>query len=468
MLDSFDLGIIILYFVGMIGIGIFAMRFARSKEDYLVAGRRLSFPMFFGCMCAVVLGGGSTIGSTKLGYTYGFGGIWLDLSFGIGLIVMGLFISPRLAKLKATTINEVIEGSYGAMASIFSSVLTFIYTLTVSVVQVLAMGTIFNVALGWSPVFSMLFGGGIVIIYTFLGGMWSVTMTDIVQFVIKAVGVLILAPIFAIYTVGGWDNITAHVPAANFSITSMGPEGMLTYFLLYAPGIIIGQDIWQRVFTAKDERTSRNGTLATGLFAIVYAFSTVILGMCVFVAYPNIDPQNAFVTGIIAFLPAGLKGFVLAAGLAATMSCSSGTILACSTVVYNDMYQKFINKNPDEKKAIWVNRGFALLIGVLVIIIALWLKDVLVALDVAYAYLSGCVFVPVLASFILKKFSHKAGLYSLGVSGILVTALFFKFGFTSNYPILVGIFSGLIVYIIVNAIDKNKKPSDLDINAANN
>ncbi len=68
MLGSFDLGIIILYFAGMIGIGIFAMRLSRSKEDYLVAGRRLSFPMFFGCMCAVVLGGGSTIGSTKLGY----------------------------------------------------------------------------------------------------------------------------------------------------------------------------------------------------------------------------------------------------------------------------------------------------------------------------------------------------------------------------------------------------------------
>jgi len=456
MLNTFDYSIIILYFLAMVGVGFIASRFAKSKEDYLVAGRRLSFPLYFGCMSALVLGGGSTIGSTKLGYIYGFGGIWLDLSLGIGLIGMGFLVSSKLSKMKALSINEVIEGSYGATARIFSSVLTFIYTLTVSVVQVLAIGTIFNVALGWPAVQSMLIGGGIVIFYTFIGGMWAVTMTDIVQFVIKTIGVLILAPIFAFSAVGGWDKLTASVPAANFSIGSMGFESMLTYFLLYAPGILIGQDIWQRVFTAKNDKTAKSGTVSAGVYCIAYAFATTFLGMCVFTLYPNIEAQNAFATGVINFLPAGIRGFVLAAALAATMSCASGTILACSTVMYNDMYTRFINRNPDENKAIWINRGFALLIGALVMICALWLKDVLVALDVAYAYLSGTVFIPVLASFVLKKFSPKAGLFSLGASGIVVTGLFFKFGFTSNYPILLGMLTGLIVYVVVNAVDKNK------------
>lgn len=467
MLNVFDYGIIVIYFLCMIIVGFVASRFTKSKEDFLVAGRRLSFPLYFGCMSALVLGGGSTIGSTKLGYLYGFGGIWLDLSLGIGLIAMGFFITSKLSKMKALSINEVIEGSYGATARAFSSVLTFIYTLTVSVVQVLAIGTIFNVALGWDSVRSMVVGGGIVILYTFIGGMWAVTMTDIIQFVIKTVGVLILAPIFAFSAVGGWDSLAASVPEANFSITSMGFESMLTYFLLYAPGILIGQDIWQRVFTAKNDRIAKTGAVSAGVYCIAYAFATVFLGMCVFTLYPEIDAQNAFATGVINFLPAGIRGFVLAAALAATMSCSSGTILACSTVLYNDMYQRFINRNPDEKKAVWINRGFALLIGGLVMVCALWLQDVLVALDVAYAYLSGTVFIPVLASFVLKKFSPKAGLLSLTASTIVVTGLFFKYGFTSNYPILYGMLTGLIVYILVNMINKNKvAQNDLAVNAA--
>lgn len=71
MLNSIDYGIIILYFIVMIGIGVISTRFTKTKEDYLVAGRRLGFPMFFGCMSALAVGGAATIGSAKLGYKFG-------------------------------------------------------------------------------------------------------------------------------------------------------------------------------------------------------------------------------------------------------------------------------------------------------------------------------------------------------------------------------------------------------------
>jgi SSS family solute:Na+ symporter len=90
-------------------------------------------------------------------------------------------------------------------------------------------------------------------------------------------------------------------------------------------------------------------------------------------------------------------------------------------------------------------------------IIALGIKDVLVSLDVAYAYLSGCVFIPLIASFILKRFNPNAGLASIATSFVVVTTLFFKFGITSNYPILAGIAVGLVVYGIVNMIGKVKR-----------
>lgn len=460
MLSTFDFLIIGLYFAAMILVGFISMKLAKSKEDFLVAGRRLSFPMFFGCMCALALGGGSTVGSSKLGYLFGFGGIWLNVSIGVGLILTGLLVSSKLSKLRALSINEVVESNYGSAARVFSSALTFIYTITLSVVQVIAIGTIISAALGVDSKAAMVAGGGIVIFYTFIGGMWSVTLTDIIQFVIKTVGVLILAPIFAISAVGGWGNLTQSVPSSYLTITSMGWDSSFLYVILYVPGLIIGQDIWQRVFTARNDKIASTGTVLAGVYSILYAVATVVIGMSVFILLPNLDdPQTAFVQGVLTFLPTGLRGIVLAAAMAATMSVSSGTILASSTILYNDVYQRFINPDPDEKKAIWITRGFALVIGITVLICALWINDVLVGIDISYGYLSGCVFVPLLASFVLKRFSPKAGLYSLAVSAVVVTVLFFKFGTLSLYPILFGMLAGLIVYVAVNLISKEKVDS---------
>ncbi|QIB68903.1 sodium:solute symporter [Aminipila butyrica] len=460
MLSTFDFVIIGFYFLAMILIGFISMKFAKSKEDFLVAGRRLSFPLFFGCMSAMALGGAATVGGAKLGYLYGFGGIWVGVSIGLGLILTGLLVSSKLSKLRALSINEVVEANYGSTARVFSSTLTFIYTITLSVVQVIAIGTIISASLNVDATMAMIVGGGIVIIYTFIGGMWSVTLTDIVQFVIKTVGLMILAPIFAISAVGGWDNLIHSVPESYLTISSMGWASNFKWIILYVPGLVIGQDIWQRIFTAKNNRIATSGTILAGVYSILYAVAIAIVGMSVFVLLPDLaDPQTAFTEGVMVFLPSGVKGIVLAAAVAATMSVSSGTILASSTILYNDLYQRFINPNPDEKKAIWITRAFALLIGVVVMICALWINDVLAGIDICYGYLSGCVFVPLLASFVLKRFSPKAGLYSLAVSAVVVTVLFFKFGILSLYPILYGMLSGLIVYVVVNLVSKEKVES---------
>ena len=425
-LSPIDYAIIAVYFIVIVAIGFIALRFTKTKEDYLVAGRRLSFPLFFGCMAALALGGGSTVGSAELGYRYGFGGVWLNVSIGCGLILAGLLITSKLSKLRALSVNEVVEGSYGPTARLFSTVLTLVYTVTLSVVQVIAIGTIINGVLGLDVTLSMIAGGGIVIAYTFAGGMWSVTMTDIVQFVVKTVGILILAPIFCLSAVGGWDALTSQLPADFLSVGNMGFDQSFAYVLLYVPGLIIGQDIWQRIFTAKSERVSKVGTICAGVYSIAYAFATVVIGMSVAVLMPAMaDPQNAFVVGVTTFLPVGVRGLVLAAAMAATMSVSSGTILAASTIAYNDLYCRFApsrrglrapsteTQGADEDAGgtsqrrglseVAVTRLFAALIGVVVMVCALAINDVLVGIDISYGYLSGCVFVPLVASFALKR-----------------------------------------------------------------
>lgn len=466
VLSPIDYVIIALYFVVIVAVGFIAARLAKTQEDYLVAGRRLSFPLFFGCMAALTLGGGSTIGSTQLGYLFGFGGIWLNLSIGLGLIAAGFLITSKLSKLRVLSVNEVVESSYGPTARVFSSVLTLIYTLTLSVVQVISIGTIISGVVGLDPTLSMVLGGGIVILYTFVGGMWSVTMTDIVQFVVKTVGILILAPIFCLFAAGGWDALMSKVPDAFVSAGSMGFDKSFAYVVLYVPGLVIGQDIWQRIFTAKNEKVSKRGTIGAGLYSMLYALATVIIGMSVAVLLPHLDDsQNAFVTGIATFLPVGVRGLVLAAAMAATMSVSSGTILASSTILYHDLYTRFVHRRSSRFGEITITRLFALFIGIVVMVCALWINNVLVGIDISYGYLSGCVFVPLVASFVLKRFSPKAGLYALGVSAAVVSACFLMLGTASSIPIVAGMASGLATYAGVNVASKQKIISPCSDNA---
>lgn len=461
-LTTIDFIVIAIYFAVIVSVGLFGAVFAKTKEDYLVAGRRLSFPMFFGCMAALTLGGGSTLGSTELGYSFGFGGIWLNLSIGLGLIAAGFLVTSKLSKLRAISVNEVVESSYGPIARVFSSVLTLIYTLTLSVTQVIAIGTIIHGVLDIDPTLSMLAGDGVVILYTFVGGMWSVTMTDIVQFVVKTIGILILAPIFCLVAAGGWDALAADLPASYMSAGNMGFDRSLAYVVLYVPGLIIGQDIWQRIFTAKNERISKRGTICAGVYSMLYAVATVIIGMSVCALLPSLsNPSDAFVVGVTTFLPEGIRGVILAAAMAAAMSVSSGTILASSTILYNDLYVRFINNKPSRVHEVNVTRAFAALIGAIVMVCALWINDVLAGIDISYGYLSGCVFVPLVASFVLKRFSPKAGLWSLGVSAVVVTACFAVLGTPGSTPIIAGMASGLVVYIAVDALDKNKVLSPL-------
>ncbi len=148
-------------------------------------------------------------------------------------------------------------------------------------------------------------------------------------FVVKTVGILILAPIFCISAAGGWDALVSKVPEAYLSVGSMGFDKSFAYIVLYVPGLIIGQDIWQRIFTAKNEKVSKTGTVCAGVYSVFYALATVVIGMSVFVLLPHLDnPQNAFVVGVSTFsCRSGCARLILAAAMAATISVSSGTIL---------------------------------------------------------------------------------------------------------------------------------------------
>jgi SSS family solute:Na+ symporter len=189
---ALDIIVVMIYTVGMLGLGWYGMRRAKTQEDYLVAGRNLGPTLYMGTMATTVLGGASTVGTVRLGYVHGISGFWLCAALGLGIIALNLFLAKPLLRLKIFTVTQVLERRYNPMARQASAAIMLAYALMIGVTSTLAMATVLQVLLDLPFWASLLLGGGVVVVYSTIGGMWSLTLTDIVQFVIKTVGLMFI------------------------------------------------------------------------------------------------------------------------------------------------------------------------------------------------------------------------------------------------------------------------------------
>jgi len=455
-----DLAVIVFYALCMLALGVIAMRKVKTRDDYLVAGRNLGPAFYVGTMSATMLGGASTIGSIKLGYIYGISGFWLCASLGFGIIGISLLLSKQLLKLNIYTVTQVLELNYNKNARYASAVIMMMYALMVAATSTIAMGTIMQSLFGISFFWAVLLGGGLVVLYSTLGGMWSLTLTDIVQFSIMTVGLLFILLPKSLYDAGGLNHLMQTLEPSAFSFTSIGIDTIITYFLIYFLGVFIGQDIWQRVFTARSSRVAQFAGVGAGIYCLFYGLAMALIGVAASVLIPNIEnPNNTFAEIIALILPDGIRGLVIAATLAALMSTASATLLAASTSVSQDLYplihSKIINPDKDFRKEldfskIRINRIFTFLLGLVVLVIAQTISDVVGALTIAYNLLVGGMLIPLVGAIYWKKATTKGAISSMILGSICVIAFIIKDGIFANTPIYYSLGVGLLSFVIIS------------------
>ncbi|GHE25018.1 sodium:solute symporter [Kitasatospora indigofera] len=443
------------YLLGIVGVGWWGKRRAASKSDFLVAGRRLGPLMYTGTMAAVVLGGASTIGGVRLGYTYGLSGAWMVFAIGLGLLALSVLFSARIARLRVYTVAEMLSLRYGGAASLISGVVMWVYTLMLAVTSTIAYATVFDVLFDVPRWAAVVIGGSIVVGYSALGGMWSITLTDMVQFVVKSVGVLVLLLPIAVVRAGGFAEMKEKLPTGYFSFTSIGGETIFTFVLIYTFGMLIGQDIWQRVFTARTDRVASWGGTAAGVYCLVYALAGAVIGMATKALYPTLpSADGAFATIVKNVLPTGVKGLVLAAALSAMMSTASGALIASATVANNDIWARLrtLGGRPapavaDDHDEVRSNRLAIVALGAVSIVVACLLDDVISALTVAYNLLVGGLLVPILGGLLWRRGNLQGALASMVAGGLTVIVLMVTKGVLANEPVYYGLAVSLVAYL---------------------
>jgi len=454
---SLDLIVLATYLIGILVVGLWAKRKATTQEDFLVAGRSVGPVLYSGTLAAVILGGGATVGGVKLGYLYGLSGMWLVFMYGLGMIVVGVVLVPRILKLNLFTITELLERRYSIPSRVAGGLVMAAYDLMIVVTGTIAAGAVMEVIVGMPRTPSILLASAVTVTYSVFGGMWSLTQTDIVQFVIKTIGMLFILLPASIYYAGGFAGMHASLPPEFFSLTHIGGEKILSFFMLYFLGMLIGQDGWQRVFTARSVKVARDGGLYVGLYCIVYAIAGALIGAAGHVFLPPLaNPDLAFGSIVNAVLPPGVRGLLLAASLSAIMSTASACVLATSTVLLEDVWLP-LRKSGGSGSILQV-RMLTLLFGTLATTIACLTTDVIAALSVAYDILVGALFVPVIGAILWRRVSTRAALMSIAVGSTGVVGFLIHSGVDSDMPIYAGLGSSFVVYVVMTLVDGKETP----------
>src|SRR5699024_1641359 len=212
------------------------------------------------------------------------------------------------------------------------------YTLMICATSTGAYASIFVVLFDWERWVSVLVGGSVVLIYSVIGGMFSITLADVVQFVVMTIGLFFLMVPYGLSEAGGWAGMQERLDAEFFTIDGIGLQSIITYFVVYTLGILIGQDIWQRVFTGRTpgmtrcgrgSALARSGGFSAGIYIRGFGVAGAIVGMTVASLQPGIENRDD-VFSIVAteMLPYGLGGIAMAGGIAAMMSTASGGLIA--------------------------------------------------------------------------------------------------------------------------------------------
>ena len=426
-----DLAIIIVYFLVLVAIGtyVYRKRQASSNDGFFVANRSGTTLFIVGSLCATFIGSSVVVGMAGRGYNMGLPGAWWLLVGTVGLLITGFFLARKIRRYGLYTLPELVEKQYGSMAGLATSILVVVAWIAIIAAQVLAAGKILDVLLPLELSQLMAIAASVFVLYTVLGGQYSVIRTDLVQFGILTVGILI-SLILVLVELDGFSGL--HDGLASLDLASeyysfplnadFGWYSLIVFLVLTGSTYVVGPDIYSRLFCARDESVARKSALWAGVIAIPVAFIIVLIGMGAKVLYPDIPSEQAFPTVIDNLLPVGVAGLVAAAMLAAIMSSADTVLLTTGTILTQDIYRRF---DPDmsERKSLILSRVFVVVLGVLALIVALELKGIISSLLLAYTVFTSGIVVPVVAGFYKEKLKVNSAGAIAGIIGGGGTAL---------------------------------------------
>ncbi|WKK67091.1 sodium:solute symporter family protein [Lutimonas zeaxanthinifaciens] len=419
MVNFFILGYLLL----TLGIGFWASRRIKTSDDFSLAGKSLSTSIVGVTLFATWFGSSQIMGNPGYFIVDGFSSyITLVVAGGICLFLVGQFYARKLYRMDIVTINDFFKIRYNKKLEVASSVLmVFAYPHWIAA-QFVALAYLFNIVIGIPFNYGIFLGAGIVVFYTYIGGMWAVAYTDMVQSVMILLGLFIL--LFEVLNkTGGIVPIFEAQPSEFFNIFPHGGldewSEYIALLLAFIAGAIPAQEIYQRVFSAKNERTARNGLFLGAFLMILIPSIPLIIGLGGVYLFPELKSNSQDIIPSLVKVMTSVPVQVLFYGamISAILSTSSGAMLAPATVIGENLIKPYI-KGISDKRLLLYTRLSVILVAVISCYFALDDSDIVGLVAASLSLILVCLFAPFTFGLFWKKASVTGAWAAIIIGGL--------------------------------------------------
>ncbi len=459
------LGFVILYLVISIGIGMYAATKVKNTEDYVAAGRSLPMFMVIAMVFATWFGAETVLGIPATFLDENLGGTISD-PFGasLALILFGLFFARKLYKMNLLTLGDFFRKRYNRPVEIVISLAIALSYLGWVSAQVTALGLVFNVLSdnAISQPEGILIGAAVVLLYTLYGGMWSVALTTFVQMTVIVLGLLWISKMVGdMPEVNGIAPVVSHAAAAGKF--QFWPDASWAAVITFIAGLLTmgfgsvpQQDVFQRANSSRNETVAVWGTVIGGTLYFLFAAVPIYLTYSATLVDPAMtsellakDAQLVLPSFVKAHLPLYAQIIFYGALLSVIMSTASGTLLAPSVTISENIIKEFMpHHRMSQKKLLWITRGVVLGFSILVVAYSLWALDTETSIhqmvENAYKITLACAFVPLVAGLYWKRATNTGA----GLSIVLGLGVWIAMEFVAPEAALPPQFAGFIASAI--------------------
>ncbi|MFD2521357.1 sodium:solute symporter family protein [Emticicia soli] len=454
---------IAIYLLGTILIGWFASKFVKTANDFAIAGRRMPTYVVASALFATWFGSETIMGASSEFVENGLLGVIED-PFGASLclLLIGLFFARPLYKLNILTFSDYFSIRYDKKVEWISALFLIPSYFSWIAAQLVALAIVLQAIAGIPFLYGVLICASVVVFYTYVGGMWSVAITDTIQTAIIIVGMLILM-FEMVGAIGGWGQIIEKTPPEFFRVIPKDQTALswITYFgawITIGWGSIPQQDVFQRVLSAKSEKVAVRGAYWSAFMYLSIACMPLVIALCGTMLYPDIkqgDTQMTIPYLVLHHSGLGMQVLFFGALLSAILSTCSGAILAPATVVGENLLKPLYGEKISDKRLLQIMRLSVIGITIISVGLSLYKAEIYELVGESSSLSLVALFIPLVAGLYWKRASALGAILSM--VGGTTTWLILEFYPTEIPSIIWGLLASITGMLVGSFIKKNGK-----------
>ncbi|MDZ7860189.1 MAG: sodium:solute symporter family protein [Candidatus Krumholzibacteriota bacterium] len=474
-------GIIIAYMAFIFIKGVSKAKKIEDSDDFLVAGRGVTWFFLFCTMGATVIGGGCSIGAIAKTYDWGILMLLVSTGWYLHFIFSGLFVAPKFRDAELYTVAGYFGHRFGERPRFIVLILSLLFSVFIVAAQMAAFGSVLSAVL---PNFadaqnilrwSIFVGGTMVVIYSTAGGLFAVIHTDMFQFIILIAGFIITLIWCVPDIVGSWHSVRNTVKPEFFMLE--GGKGwlfLITTFLTFLFGETFAPGYATRYCVGKNIKETKIGIAGVGFFLAVF-FPVVLFFIALYarIHFPDIDPQQALPQVVRQLNNPVIGGLIIGALLMAVMSSADSALNSSTAIFVKDLFEHQLGwKDKGDGRMLRLARICSASLGIAAVGVAILWSDIIGLLLFTYHLWAPAIILPIIIGVFYKEKTRELNNHiMISMLAAIFTTLTYRFIFyqgnvdTSGFneffkklvtidPAVIGVITSCLVFLVIRILSR--------------